>query len=304
MSERLRGIVEMIAATVISGTIGWFVLVSGMPVTGVIFWRCLIGGAVLLAVCYFRNYLRRDIMTSRQFLIAIIAGICLIANWYVLFTSYSHASMTVATVIYHVQPFILFLFGVVFFKERFTVSKIVWLLIAFAGVILLMQAKSGATAYGTGNYSIGITLALCAAFLYAVTAALTKFLKGVPPHLVALIQIAIGIPLFLPFAWQQGLPVGVSSWIVVAILGAVHTGIAYILLYGAIQKLPTNLVGAISFLYPVITAIMDYALLGYRPHPAQIVGIVVILFAAAGMTLGWSFRRNKVTAASDTSPAE
>jgi TctA family transporter len=38
-----RGSLEMVAAMLISGTIGWFVLVSGQPVLDVVFWRCVFG---------------------------------------------------------------------------------------------------------------------------------------------------------------------------------------------------------------------------------------------------------------------
>lgn len=46
-----RGTWEMVAAMLISGTIGWFVLVSGVSVIEVVFWRCVIGGLTLLLVC-------------------------------------------------------------------------------------------------------------------------------------------------------------------------------------------------------------------------------------------------------------
>lgn len=46
-----RGSLEMVAAMLISGTIGWFVLMSGQAVVDVVFWRCLIGGGMLLLVC-------------------------------------------------------------------------------------------------------------------------------------------------------------------------------------------------------------------------------------------------------------
>ena len=47
-----RGSWEMVGAMLISGTIGWFVLVSGVPVIEVVFWRCVIGGLTLLLVCW------------------------------------------------------------------------------------------------------------------------------------------------------------------------------------------------------------------------------------------------------------
>jgi hypothetical protein len=49
-AEIKRGSLEMIAAMLISGTIGWFVLMSGQPVINVVFWRCAVGALVLLAI--------------------------------------------------------------------------------------------------------------------------------------------------------------------------------------------------------------------------------------------------------------
>ena len=49
-SDIRRGTVEMTAAMLISGTIGWFVVMSGQPVSGVVFWRCLFGALTLLVI--------------------------------------------------------------------------------------------------------------------------------------------------------------------------------------------------------------------------------------------------------------
>ncbi len=38
-----RGVWQMSLAMIISGSIGAFVLLSGLPVTDVVFWRCLMG---------------------------------------------------------------------------------------------------------------------------------------------------------------------------------------------------------------------------------------------------------------------
>ena len=70
-------------------------------------------------------------------------------------------------------------------------------------------------------------------------------------------------------------------------LGVVHTGLVYILMYGAIQKLPTHLQGSLSFIYPVVAILVDVMAFGHRLHPAQLVGAAAILVAAAGMNLGW-----------------
>ena len=78
-----------------------------------------------------------------------------------------------------------------------------------------------------------------------------------------------------------------------AILGIVHTGLMYILMYGAIQKLPTYLQGSLSFIYPVVAILVDVVAFGHRLQAVQIVGALAILIAAAGMNLGWSLWKSK-----------
>src|SRR5262249_32775801 len=131
----------------------------------------------------------------------------------------------------------------------------------------------------------GIALALTAAFFYAIAAFITKKLAGTRPHLIALIQVCVGLVITAPFAH---LPPDAAAWSCLGAIGIVHTGLVYILLYGAIPKLPTPLPGALSFPYPAVAILVDLAALGHRLAPAQLAGIVLVLVAAAGMTLGWS----------------
>ena len=83
----------------------------------------------------------------------------------------------------------------------------------------------------------GIALALGAAFLYAIAALIIKRLKDVPPHLMALIQVTTGALLLAPMVPWNSLPATTNAWAALVTLGVVHTGLMYVLLYGAIQKL-------------------------------------------------------------------
>jgi drug/metabolite transporter (DMT)-like permease len=70
----------------------------------------------------------------------------------------------------------------------------------------------------------------------------------------------------------------------------------YVLLYGAIQKLPTALTGALSFIYPVVAIIVDWVAFGHRLQWMQWLGVVAILFGAAAMRQGWSLSRRRIAA--------
>ncbi|XAZ23787.1 DMT family transporter [Sinorhizobium sp. B11] len=285
--EIRRGTAEMTGAMLISGTIGWFVVMSGQPVSGVVFWRCFFGALTLLVICTALGLLRPGIISLRSLAIAVFGGVAIVSNWLLLFASYSHASISIATTVYNTQPFMLLALGALFLGEKITGTKLFWLGLSFAGMAAIVEAKPQADA-ASGSYGVGILLALGAAFFYALAALAAKWLRGTPPHLIALIQVSTGIVMLAPMTDFTNLPADSGSWLILITVGVIHTGLMYVLLYGAIQKLPTHLTGALSFIYPVAAILVDRLAFGHALQPMQIAGAVVILLAAAGMNLGWS----------------
>lgn len=285
-----RGTWEMIGAMLISGTIGWFVLKSGVPVVEVVFWRCVIGALALLVVCAVLGYLRRDLLSHSTLGWATLSGVAIVGNWLLLFESYSRASIAISTAVYNVQPFMLVMLAAVFLGEKLTLQKMAWLSVSFMGMLAIVTAH-GSSSGGGDDYLAGIALALGAAFLYAIAALVIKRLKAVPPHLIALIQVTTGALLLAPLMQGQGVAKAAGSWAALVTLGMVHTGLMYVLLYGAIQKLPTALTGALSFIYPIAAILVDWVAFGHRLGWLQWLGVAAILLAAAGLQRGWGWQR-------------
>lgn len=294
MNEQIkRGTLEMISAMLICGTIGWLVVVSGQPVLDVVFWRCVFGAATLLVICAAMGFLRPGILTRATFGLALLSGAAIVGNWVLLFGSYSRASIAIGTAVYNVQPFLLVLLGALLLGEKVTAQKLAWLGVSFVGMLAIVSAHGEAGQVGS-DYLGGIALALGAAALYAVAALIIKRLTGVPPHLIALIQAVTGVLLLAPWATLSPLPQATTAWASLATLGIVHTGFMYVLLYGAIQKLPTALTGALSFIYPIAAIFVDWFAFGHRLTPLQWLGVVAILLAAAGMQRGWSLNLRRL----------
>lgn len=298
------GVVRMTAAMVLSGTIGVFVVWSGLPVAEVVFWRCVFGAAALLLICAALGVLRPGPGGWRAFAVtgglAALGGVALVLNWVLLFAAYPRASISVATAVYNTQPFMLVGLGMLLFGERPGLVRLLWLAVAFAGVLLIISAKGGAAG---ADYLTGIALALGAAFFYAVAAVVAKRLKGEPPHRIALIQVLVGVLMLAPFAAGKALPSGPAAWGSLLTLGIVHTGLMYMLLYAAIQRLPTALVGALSYIYPVVAVVADVVVFSTRPQAVQLIGGAAIVLAAAGSTFGWRpWRRSGAQAAPEKQP--
>ncbi|MHA7115439.1 DMT family transporter [Pseudomonas promysalinigenes] len=288
-----RGSLEMVAAMLISGTIGWFVLVSGQPVLDVVFWRCVFGAGTLLLICAALGFLRPGVVTGKAVLLAIVSGMAIVGNWVLLFASYSKASIAIGTAVYNVQPFMLVGLAALFLGEKITAAKLTWLIVAFLGMLAIIGAHGAGQGSGE-DYLQGVGLALGAAFLYAVAALIIKRLSGTPPHLIALIQVATGVLLLAPWARVSALPSDPAALASLVTLGMVHTGVMYVLLYSAIQRLPTALTGALSFIYPIAAILVDWLAFGHKLTPLQWSGVALILLAAAGMQQGWWFRSAQV----------
>ena len=284
-----RGTLEMVAAMLISGTIGWFVLLSGLPVLDVVFWRCVFGALTLLLVCALLGHLRPGLLNRVTLMLAVVSGVAIVGNWLLLFASYSRASISIGTAVYNVQPFMLVILAAMLLGEKLTLQKLAWLSVSFLGMLAIVSAH-GNVEQGGDDYLVGIAFALGAAFLYAVAALIIKKLKGVPPHLIALIQVSVGVLMLAPVADFTTLPTGEQTWSILLTLGVVHTGGMYVLLYGAIQKLPTALTGALSFIYPVAAIAVDWLAFDHQLTALQWLGVAAILLAAAGMQQGWGLR--------------
>ncbi|MDH4566875.1 DMT family transporter [Pseudomonas sp. BN414] len=283
-----RGSLEMVAAMLISGTIGWLVMLSGQSVLDVVFWRCLFGALTLLVICAAMGFLRPGILTRATFLLAVLSGVAIVGNWVLLFASYSRASISIGTAIYNVQPFMLVGLAALFLGEKITAQKLAWLAVSFAGMLAIVSAHGGQGESGS-DYLAGIALALGAALLYAIAALIIKRLSGVPPHLIALVQVTTGVLLLAPMANLSSLPQGTETWSILLTLGVIHTGVMYVLLYGAIQKLPTAMTGALSFIYPIAAIFVDWFAFGRQLELLQWAGVAAILVAALGMQQGWGF---------------
>ncbi|MGF6965982.1 drug/metabolite transporter (DMT)-like permease [Paraburkholderia sp. WC7.3g] len=285
-SDIRRGAAEMSIAMLMSGTIGWLVVSSQQSPFNVVFFRCIFGGATLALVCAVLGLFRRELFSWKMLGLALLGGAAIVVNWVLLFAAYSRASISMATAVYNTQPFMLVGLGALVFRERISASTIAWLVVAFVGLVFVVKVEPAVLAV-PGQYLVGVAYAVGAAAMYAVSSIITKRLKGTPPHLLALIQVSLGVLLLAPFVRFDALPASGAQWLELAVLGVVHTGLMYVLLYGAIQKLPTSMTGALSFIYPVVAIIVDRLAFGQTLAWIQVLGAALILLAAAGVNLGW-----------------
>ncbi|MBF9068085.1 DMT family transporter [Streptacidiphilus sp. NEAU-YB345] len=286
---------------VISGSIGVFVVQSGASAFNVVFFRCVFGAIALGLYCLVRGFFKDTGFTPKKLGLAALGGVFIVFNWAFLFSAYGNTSISVATVVYHTQPFYVMLLGAVLFRDRLTKTKLGWLVVAFIGLVLVAGVSvSDFTGSGHGSYLFGLGEALLAALFYAFATVIAKQLKGIRPHLIALVQVVVGIPLLLPFTHlSEAAHFSAGAWGWLAGLGLLHTCVMYILMYSSYQKLPTAKIAVLAFIYPAVAMFFDWSVYGHHVSILQALGIPLIVVASLGNNLGWSLGR-KAAASADS----
>ncbi len=272
MEQQAGGSWRMVAAMSLSGTIGVFVLWSGQSPLTVVVLRCLLGGAALLAWLAWTGGARR--MDRRALMWTAAGGAALIANWLCLFSAFRLSPISVVTVLYHVQPFFLLVLAALLQGEWPARHKLPWLLLALTGVALTAQLGAGQLTAGALG---GVALALAAALLYALATLATRQLSGYAPAQVAGMQLLMGLVVLAPLLRLDTAALGWQAWSSLLVIGLVHTGLVYNLMYAAFQRLRADSVATLSFIYPLVAILADLAVFGTRLAPAQWLGMGLIL---------------------------
>jgi drug/metabolite transporter (DMT)-like permease len=291
MTSKSQGFVGVAAAQVLLGTLGVCVLESGADPLSVTFYRCVIGGGVLALYGVIRGNLSGVMRLPPRVLgLALASGLLMVGNWVLFFTAMQHTGIAVATIVFHVQPFMVVVIGALVFRERLHAATFAWIAVALIGLAVATGSAKSQTA-ADASWLPGVCCALGGAFLYSIVTIIAKGLTGITGPQLAFVQCLCGIAL-LSLVVPIG-PFDVSSvqWGWFAVIGVLHTGGVYMLLYNALPKLSTPLAAVLSFLYPATAIIVDAIFYGHRLGLAQYAGVGCILIASLGVTLKWGVRR-------------
>ena len=291
MRPRTQGIIGITSAQAILGTLGVCVIESGVDSVSVVFYRCAIGAVLLAIYCFWRNDLW-DIrkLPRKSILLALLSGMLMITNWILFFEGIQRTSITTATIVFHVQPFFVVLLGAMIFRERLRQITFAWILMAFIGLAMATGISFNGAEISQSTM-IGLVCTLCGAFVYALVTIIAKSLTDMKSHQLTLIQCLFGsiiLSVILPLGPEE---IAVDQWKWLFVIGAVHTGVVYILLYSALPKLSTPIVAVLLFVYPASAVIVDAVVYQHTIGLAQSAGLALIIISSLGVTLGWGAKR-------------
>jgi drug/metabolite transporter (DMT)-like permease len=193
--------------------------------------------------------------------------------------------VSLATIVYQVQPFIVLVAGAILFQERLGLTKILLFLAALLGLVLATGIKLKMIDPG---FLLGVGLTLLGATLYAGVVLVGKGLKSVKPEIVIFIQCAEGVlivPIVDPSILHTSIELRQWGWL--SGLGVIHTALVYALIYHALPKLKSSAIAILTFIYPASAIFFDFVVYGRLVSPVQFLGLVIIALSSFGITQGW-----------------
>lgn len=273
-----------ILAMLIFGTNGYLVAHLSLQGSQIVLVRTLVGGLLLTAIVLLRGGFDREAVRA-EWRDLLFGGVALGLNWVALFTAYRLLNVSLATLIYYAGPMLVLLFSPLLFRESLTPQKIAAVAIVAAGLFCITGSITSA-----GMSLTGLLAAVLSALFYASLIIFNKRIVKTGGMQTAALELDVAFVVVLIYVLlTAGIPHPLKADIpYLLVLGLVNTGIAYMLYFTGLQKLPGQSVALISYVDPVSALVFSALLLHETMTPLQMLGAVLII---GGALLGELRRR-------------
>lgn len=280
-----------VAAMLIFGSNGVFASMLEMSGAQLVLLRTLIGGAVLLIIILIsRSRTPKEVLLREKWRL-LFAGVCLGANWALLFEAYNLMNVSLATLTYYTAPVLVLVLAPLVLKERQNGLAYLGMAVVIVGMLLVVG-----TDFGEGGVSTtGLIVGLGSAVFYAMLMLVNKQITGVSGLNLTFIEIVIAAVILLPYvlATSGGVPLPTDARGIFALLFlcTVNTGFACWLYFSSMNRLPAKAVALMGYFDPVSALIFSAVFLDERLSGVQLAGAILVL---AGALVG-QFRPRRFT---------
>jgi len=257
-------------------------------VSGVLFalFRYTLGAVTLVGVIAYQRRGPRAILEEIRphrpliLLSALFSAIFVIG----LHTSTEFITSGTSSIIVNLNPIVVFLFGVLFLKERLSLTKTVGFLLGLVGGLIFLWTSI----IIVPGIELGILLALVSTFAWGAYTITLHYLEGVDRYVVITVTMVTSSLLLFSFLlimlFQGFAPVlilDVFSISGILFVGILSSGVAYVLYFTAIETLGATRASSFLFLIPFVSVVGDF----FFGEPPELVVLLAGLIAVIGVGL-------------------
>ena len=273
---------SLVLTMMLFGTIGTISRFINMPSSIICLGRAAIGVLVILLFLALRKESIDKEAIKRNIGWLILSSTLMCLNWTCQFEAFKYTTIATSTLCYYMQPIFYIIAGAIVLKEKASPRKWICVLVAFLGMIFV----SGVIQVGFDMSELkGAIYGVTGGFFYAMVVLINKYMKDISPVNTTIMQMALVTVIMTPYALATGdfgrVSITTLGLICLIILGAVHTGLAYIVYFDSVNKLSTQTVGILSYIDPVEAVLLSALFLREPITIWTIIGAVLILGATA-----------------------
>lgn len=255
----------------------------------IIFYRIFLVGVVCFVAAlklFGMEAIKKPLRVKGAKLKYFIAGVLITANWslYIWAVNADHVIQT--CIGYYIEPLMVCVFGILFFKEKLTKHKLAAFLLACTGVVIVLL-----------HFMEVPFIALGLATTFAVYAAIKKSVE-VPALLSLLYETmflspaALAVVIYLEVTGRGALGVGQPYQYVMLLFVGCVTAVPLGLFAAAANKIPLVTLGILEYISPSISLVIGIFLLKEPFDLIQFLAFAVIWVGLIVFTLG-EYRENK-----------
>ena len=268
--------VAAIALAILAISFGAIPLIvrAGIPATHLVAMRVTLGGLFLVGVSILTGRFSVP-QTHRLRLVGL--AVLLSAHWLTFFLAIQLTTVAVALAVVYTGPIMAAFLSVPVLGERNSPSAWVGLALAAGGMLVVVRPDAGATLEGVLAGLVSAVL-LAALFVFGKPAA--SALGGLT---VAMWEALAAAVILFPFT-VQAVRESSEFWAEFLILGVVFTGIAGVIWWSSMRRLPVAVVSVIMYLEPASAVVWAAIFLDEAPEPLTWLGVALVI--AGGVLAG------------------
>ena len=280
--ENRNSYLQFIASMLIFGTIGIFRKYIPLSSSVLAFARGILGCVFLLIFLRIKNGRTIELPDRRNLILLAATGALIGLTWISLFESYRYTSVTVATMCYYMQPTIVILLSPLVFKEKLTLKKLCCAAAAIIGMFFVSGMMDGDGIGATDT--MGILCGLAAAALYASVIILNKKIHVEDAYQKTMVQLGATALVLVPYLIAaedfSALTLNLQVFVLVLVVGIVHTGIAHVMFFGSMRDLKAQSIAVLSYIDPVFALLLSALVLHEKLSMFGLIGAILIIGSA------------------------
>ena len=277
IKKKIFGILFILGAALSFALMNLFVNIAGeLPLMQKVFFRNFFATIIVFFTLLFSKQKFRIHDKSCILWLFLRAGIGflgVILNFYAI----DHiGSISDASILNKLSPFFAIFFSVFLMKEKPSIPEIIFVLIAFAGAMLVVNPRFDMKIIPALS---GFLSGACAGFAYTCVRVLGK--KGERNDMIIFFFSAFSTLVSLPFMIIYYVPMTGIQWLYMLLAGLSAAG-GQFFITAAYKQAPGKEIAVFDYAQVLFAAILGFLFLNQIPKTLSIIGYVVIIGAAVG----------------------